>query len=473
MKNIKLPSWWLVLLLTLILSCNLPNLAPKQQPTQRVLQPFLPPTTTPSSPLPTNPVQEHPPRSVEGQRPWVDTTSGIHVFNDQLATVMSAAQWEFAATHYAGTQKMPRPQADRLRALNPAFLILHYRLGMGLGYRAIENGCQPSGEWLAIVDGPNWVQEWPGDENVQESWFYHQPEESSTRILNCDWGWYLTDLGDPGWRETWQAAVLSQMQANDSDGIFMDSLSVPNYLGAERYVPSLPDVNQDFEYAWSQRITNWLSWLQTQPLGEYAIFPNVGSWITSRDITDYSPADGVMVEGFALEADQSPYPLEDWKLQMNRVLAWIALDKALIGQTYVYGDQERMFALGSYLLVKGSRTYLNIELDLMPEWYPEYDIPIGAPIEYAGTDVDKLYDAANGVYRRDFDNGFVLVNPSNPWDGSGQTATVDLGASYALAVTHGGGEISGDGKPGGSLEYQSVSSITLPPFSAVVLLNNP
>ena len=58
---------------------------------------------------------------------------------------MSDAQVAFAVTHYDGTQKMTRDQADRLRAADPDFLILHYRLGHGLGYRAIDPPCQPTG----------------------------------------------------------------------------------------------------------------------------------------------------------------------------------------------------------------------------------------------------------------------------------------------------------------------------------------
>ena len=68
------------------------------------------------------------------------------------------------------------------------------------------------------------------------------------------------------------------------------------------------------------RIDAWLAWLQTQPLGAYYLVPNVGSWITSRETTGYAAADGLMIEGFGLEADASPYPYADWQLQMNRIL---------------------------------------------------------------------------------------------------------------------------------------------------------
>ena len=49
-----------------------------------------------------------------------------------------------------------------------------------------------------VIDG-TWVQEWPGDSAVNESWFWHQ---NGLRTLQCQWGWYLTDLDNTAWR-TW------------------------------------------------------------------------------------------------------------------------------------------------------------------------------------------------------------------------------------------------------------------------------
>ena len=310
----------------------------------------------------------------------------------------------------------------------------------------------------------------PSASAVGASWFF--PWGGSARVLNCDWGWYLMELNDPAWRTYWQGEVLRQVQANQDDGIFMDSLSVPNYLGGGRFQPPLPDVDNAFESAWAARIRNWLAWLQTQPLGHYYLVPNASSWITTCDPTDYSAADGLMIEGFALEADQSPYAYEDWQLQMDRILGAVRRGQAIIAQTYAAGDRERLFALGSYLLVKSSHPYLNIDLGFEPEWWPEYDIPVGTATEGATTSIADLYDSANQVYRRDFDNGFVLVNSTSPWDGSGITRTVSLGGSYYLAEPSSGGEVPASGLPTGSLSYRAVTSVVLPPFSAAVLLNS-
>ncbi len=403
-------------------------------------------------------------------RPWPNTTNGIHVFNDQLSSGLSDAQAGFAATNYAGSQKLLRRDADQIRSHNSNFMVLHYRLGHGLGYRVIQNGCEPTGGFIHFIEGNEWVREWP-DGGGDAAWFVEYG--GNPRVLNCDWGWYLMDIGNSGWRNYWHGEVLRQLRANDNDGVFMDSLSVPNYLGAGSYSPRLPDVDSGFEGDWSSRITNWIAWLQGQAVGGYYLVPNVGSWITSRETTDYTGADGVMVEGFALENDRSPYNLEDWRLQVNRILGLVSRGKAIIGQNYATGSQERMFSLGTYLLVKGGRTFINIDSGEDPEWWPEYDIGIGSPTESAGTNIENLAHSSDGIYRRLFDNGIVLVNATNPWDGTAKTQTVNLDKTYYLAKTSGGGTVPESGAKPGSVSYEAVNSVTLGPYSAAVVLGTP
>ena len=59
-------------------------------------------------------------------RTFPDTTNGVFVFNDQLDTSsMSEAQYQFAASHYVGCQKISRDASGRIRTYNPNFLVLH------------------------------------------------------------------------------------------------------------------------------------------------------------------------------------------------------------------------------------------------------------------------------------------------------------------------------------------------------------
>lgn len=400
-------------------------------------------------------------------RPWPDTADGIHVFNDQLYLYDNPAWIAFAATHYAGTQKMIRSDADALRAVNADFLILHYRLGLGLGYRIPDASCQPTGDYLGIIEGNAWVQEWPGDAVVQPEWFF--PYGGHDRVYQCDWGWYLMEVDNASWRAWWSGEILRQLAANDDDGLFADSVSVPNYMGGASFDPPLPDYDPTFEAAWTGRLHRWMDYLRGQFAGRYALIPNAGNWVNGRDATDYAHADGVMIEGFGYDV-WTDFGEADWRLQMDRTLNLVQQGKIILAQAYYIDDadpQGRLFSLGSYLLLKGTRTYLNLDWSMEPEWWPEYDIPLGSYVGGIPASMDALY--VGGVYRRSYANGLVLVNP-----GTADVA-VDLGGTYYRAQPAGGGVIPDDGQipPAWTVSYAPVTQVTLAPGTAAILVNAP
>jgi hypothetical protein len=278
------------------------------------------------------------------------------------------------------------------------------------------------------------------------------------------------ELDDPGWRAYWAGEVLRQIRANDDDGVFMDSLSVPNYLGADTFAPPLPAVDATFEAAWSRRIADWLTYLQTlwaTASPRPYLVPNVGSWVTTRDVTDYSAADGVMIEGFGYNA-WTDFGTEDWALQMDRALAWVRTGRALIAQSYVdaVDVDARLFSLSSYLLIQGPHTYVNLDLGLELEWFPEYAIDLGAPVDPLPDTIAGLRDAASGAYVRRFARGRAIVNP-----GPG-TATVNLGTTLYRVVPVGGGLIGEDGliPSAWRLTFTPVTAVTLASGQAAILL---
>jgi hypothetical protein len=243
---------------------------------------------------------------------------------------------------------------------------------------------------------------------------------------------------------------------------------VPNYLGYDHYTPTLPSVDATFESAWATRIGNFIAYAQAGDLAGYYFIPNVGQWITGRETTDYSSADGVMIEGLAGWGYADYFELADWQLQMDRILGLVNQDKIILAQQYVNADNvnDRMFLLGNYLLIKGRYTYLNLELDLAPEWFPEYGIPIGRPLGSTPANIGALWDASWGVYTRTYSNGLVLVNPT------GVTQTVSLGRTYYEATSNGGGDVPADGDVSAwTVSYASLTSVTLAPNRASVLLN--
>jgi hypothetical protein len=397
-------------------------------------------------------------------RPWQDTTASIVVFNDQIDTrALSEALFQFAATHYAGSQKQTRAEASHLRQYNPNYLVLHYRLGQALGHSTPDAGCNPTTAFTQIIDGNNWVQEWPGDSTVQENWFFHYLNGSS-REFQCTYGHYLANLDDPGWRAWWSNQVIQQLQDNQDDGVFADSYSIPNYLGP--WKPSLPAVDAAFESQWAVREHSFSDYIRSRFSGRWKWIPNIGAFITTRDPSDYSNLDGAMIEGFAEWGGGNYFNPVDWALQQNRVLALVRAGKILIGQSYPSQSDpnERLFILGTYLLVKGSNSYINLETSMVPEWYPEYGLNLGAPLDPLPSNIAIYLSPAWGVYVRHYSRGLVLVNPD------AAAHSISLGAAYFQVVPSGGGPVPASGTPPGSLSFQPTSSLALAPHQAAILL---
>lgn len=397
-------------------------------------------------------------------RAFPSTHVETRVFNDQLATWnMTEAQFRFAARYYVGTQKVTRAAARLLRTYAPGFLVLHYRLAQALGHSYPAAGCAPSTDYLQIIDGDSWVQEWPGDATVQEAWLYHW---TGQRVFSCSNGHYLADLDGAAWRAWWSAGVIQQLADNEDDGLFADSFSIPSYFGACDWSPCLPAVDATFEADWAGREHAFTDYIQGQLAGQWKWIPNLGALITSRDPSDWSNVDGAMIEGFAEWGGGGWFDPSDWELQLNRVLPLARADKILIAQTYPNAADvdERMFVLGTYLLVRGGRSYVNLDTGLDPEWFPEYRIVLGRALDPLPTAIAELYDATAGVYRRRFQNGEVFVNPGD------STRSVTLGGTFDRVVPSGGGAVPASGVPPGSLGAVAVSALSLAPHRAAIVL---
>ena len=411
-------------------------------------------------------------------RPWPDTTSGVHAYADDLPRVISDGQVEFAARHYAAIRSVTRADAGRLRESAPDLLILHERLGLGLGYREIvdDSGCNPSGDWLVNIEGDDSVVEWPGSAIVQDDWFF---TPGMTRILNCDGGWYLMDLDDPGWRAYWLDSVTQQIALNDNDGILLDRLVLPTRQGSDRWVPPLPDNDPGYAAAWANRIDDWLTWLAAEPaMQAHQLIARVGAWASEDDeSTVYGAADGVFIDAFSTWSGRVQFVFVEWLQQMGRALDATRNGQIVIVQTYaVDTDTARQYAVASYLLVKGDRTYLNIDVDGPDgamEWWPEYELPIGEALQPPAADIQALDADEDGIYRRDFTNGVALVNPHRRTDDHDPAVTFDLGETLYRPLPTGGGIVRGDGVTTTRLTYEPVTQVTVESLEAVVLIRQP
>jgi len=389
------------------------------------------------------------PTTAIARRAIPDTSDAVHVWDDQLPDSMTPAQIRFAATHVDGTQKVSLQTARALRAVNPGFLVLYYRLGIGDGP-------------VPFRLGSRWASDY-GSVTRHQRWFWHA---GGRRALNTQSDWYVMNP-DSGWRSYWASSVLRNSAELGDDGVFADSLSVPQYLGADNFSP--PFRYFVGEAAWTARIDRFMRYEERRLRGRLWLIPNAGSWITTRDRTDYSIPDGVMIEDFAEAGPSSFYALSDWQLEMNRVLGLVRPRKVILAQSYLApGDlTARGFVLGSYLLVKGAHTFLNMWIGAEPQWFPEYGVDLGPALSPPPSNITDLR-VAGGLYVRRYVQGEVVVNPGTA------AASFTLSAPMRLVHAVGGGALNASADTRGwGLWLTPVSgAVTVPAHGGVVLLSS-
>jgi Hypothetical glycosyl hydrolase family 15 len=391
------------------------------------------------------------------RRPFPDTSTRIAILTDELPDTMSDAQIRFAATHYVGTQKLSPNLSGPIRAVNPAFLVLHYHLAMW----------QSAPSVLFIVDGNRWGNDFPAV-NAHESWFWHNPQ--GQRVASTEDGKLLMNVSDPGFRAYWRDSLIAQVRGGDYDGIFLDSASPallqwearapedPRLSGTGARTSTFPELGgKTWIAAWQE----WIADLNRALAGQgIPLIPNVGALTTSWDNSDYSLTEGVFCEGFL----DPTFATADWEAAVDQTLSLVARNKIVILQNYLGSADnlsKRRYLLANYLLVKGTRTYLAYFASSPFDWYPEWELDLGPAQKNAARASDLKW---NGLYRRDFAKGVVLVNP-------GMTPVrVALDLPLKRVEPQGGGAVGSGGRATGRLVTTAVTTLTLGPTSAEILL---
>jgi hypothetical protein len=439
------------------------------------------------------------------------TTASIGVFQEQLTFDTLSPEVVFAATHSAGSSKLAAVQNLLYKTLNPDWYLLHYQLGTG------------SSAFPYLIDG-QWRQDFdptrpdfyahapagPGGVTSHEDWFEHSdgsldPSTAGNRFVASD-VLYLMDTESPGWRDYEAQTILANIQATGAGGVWADSFTGPcvgfyTHQGDRRFDygggipgpadPSLWPDGRD----WLVRAADYLAYIQGQltaageaiygPGGGFAYVPNVDTMTTGWADIDYSATKGAFAEGFGQTAGG------DWVLSMNRALRFTTTanaanaDRMFIMEPYINnqpdtpeGLRQRSWLFGTYLLLRGDHTYVNLygaPVSSRLEWYPEYQVNLGAAADPNGmpATVDGYYDAGSQLYRRFFQNGLVLLNNS----GSTRTYLLDGPMQKVIVNGWGGGVRFGDIDPlsnqytAGWLSAQMVDAVTVGPYSSVMLIN--
>jgi Hypothetical glycosyl hydrolase family 15 len=374
---------------------------------------------------------------------------------------MPAAQQQFAAKHYVGTEKQLLPDTQALRAINPDFIVLHYHLAM----------------WQSAVDFIINGTSWGNDLSTvtqNETWFWHSAggTTSADRVTAPD-GKFLMNVTVQGFADYWVQSLEQQVADGQYDAIMFDSAS-PSLLqgwcggtgtGQDPRLAGTAARDTTFSElggaTWIDAWQTWITALNTALAGKgIPLIPNDGSFITGWDNTNYGLTAGVFSEGFG----DPTFAESDWQASTDELLALAAADKLMILQNYLSDPTDvatRMYYLGNYLLVKGHHTYLDYFASGPLEWYPEWTVDLGAPSGAQATDVSTML--VGGVYRRDFASGSVLVNPS--------PSPVTVSITGNQVVPSGGGAVDSNGDTPGTVTTTAVTSVTLAATSAAIVLH--
>lgn len=181
-----------------------------------------------------------------------------------------------------------------------------------------------------------------------------------------------------------------------------------------------------------------------------------------------SAADGSAEEGAFLARwfPNGYVPTPGWLDTFSHTVQAIQVQhRAVLDLIEVKADDipGRIYGLASYLMCKGEFHYVAMSYsETNTVYFPEMDLAMGQPIE---TYLEATqYRHGSGLYGRRFEKGLVLINPGE------STISETLPRSMYRVDPVGGmvTDLGGDGH----LTYTPVSSVTLGPYAAVILLDS-
>lgn len=363
--------------------------------------------------------------------------------NAQLASLAKFAIFNKGQASYAATMRTNGFVGDILQYIVAAEA--QGPNGMTTSAVTCPSGFDPLGNQVAdeIDDFKNFV-------HPNESWFLHRASDGQRLYAAGGTGnsYYHMDPGSQGWRDYAVAQMLSDYQTFGFQGIFLDNVEMTTYKAANQLPNSDglianggngsngliaeystgTEAQRDaaFKAAW----VGYLAQLSTairsiggKVWGNMISDPNSGSsW------NDYlANMDGGMNESFA--TGYSGMTSANWLKNIQQAEATLASGKGFlaVGRGAQADTTKQTFALASYLLVETSgdayfRYAGTTDNDYLAAWqFSNYSAALGNP-------TSGRY-AVGVTWRRDFEGGYVIVDPTT----AAQTGQITVN-SLASAV---------------------------------------
>jgi hypothetical protein len=279
--------------------------------------------------------------------------------------------------------------------------------------------------------------------SAHPEWFLENTGGRRFTLRDYSYQWAM-DVGNPGYQQRWAENVVADVKAQGWDGVFIDNVNPTMKYYAE--VSSVAKYPTDEAYA--AATTSALAAITPRlHAAQMLVFANFGSWSDyEATVTPWLKyVDGAMEEMFAKfdPTVGAGYRGEsEWTRQLTELQETQRQGKVFLAVTHSAATDEAaaLFGWATVLLgAEGKAGYEMAETYADETWFPEYEYSIGQPLGTESRDAD-------GVHRRTFTNGLVLVNPTEA------AQTVDLDGTY-----------SGSG-------LTNATSATMPPHTGLVLV---
>jgi hypothetical protein len=332
---------------------------------------------------------------------------------------------------------LPWQQAlmHRLKAANPGLIVLEYKdLGNASSYEAVD-GFSTDGVSYgeALADHPQWLL-----------------RDRAGQPIECAGYPYLwaMDVGNGGFEQAWANEVVGELKNQGWDGVFMDNVNPTiRYYHDPADVAKYPN-----DAAYSAAMSKALAYItrRIHAAGKLAM-ANIGSWpnYAATGMRWLGYLDGAMDERFTKFTPvrgEGYRSAGEWQTELSILRASQRQGKWFMGiaQSSDGDVQAERFGWATLLLGSGGRATFALQNDNeygLETWFSDYEAPIGNALGAAVAQRD-------GIYRRAFSHGVVLVNPTT------HRQRVRLGGRY-----------SGDG-------LRAARSATMAPHTGLVLVAN-
>jgi Hypothetical glycosyl hydrolase family 15 len=344
-----------------------------------------------------------------------------------LDSASSGAEYTPHRDNYVILQAWETQRLHELKAANPSVKVLVYK---NLAFSGPGNGSDATAS-TGVASG-----------EAPESWFLKNTSGKKFSSESYEWLWAM-DIGSTAYQQRWYENVIGEVESKGWDGVFIDDANASiKYSYDPAKVAKYPN-----DAAYSTAMESALAYIgpKIQARGKLAI-GNFAMWVEAQQT--YNRWLGYLSGGldemfvkWGRGAGEGYRPAYQWQSQVEEAEYAASQDKIFIGFTQgaVGETQAARYGYASVLLGgDDSASYAFTPNYTEETWLPEYEYEIG---NATGSETED----ADGVHRRRFEGGLVLVNPTE------STQSVSFGGTY-----------SGSGLEG-------ATGATMPAHSALVL----